>query len=35
MLWVTGMITSTLVLVGFLGWYAWNNLPGWWQALAG
>ena len=34
-LWITGMITSTLVLVGFLGWYAWNNLPGWWESLAG
>ena len=34
-LWITGMITSTLVLVGFLGWYAWNNLPGWWEGLAG
>ena len=34
-LWIAGMITSTLVLVSFLGWYAWNNLPGWWAELAG
>ncbi|MFT5288104.1 MAG: manganese transport protein [Planctomycetota bacterium] len=32
-LWVLGMGVSTAVLVGFLGWYAWNQVPGWFGAM--
>jgi manganese transport protein len=32
-LWITGMLLSTAVLVGFLGWFAWNKLPGWWMEI--
>jgi len=32
-LWILGMLVSTLVLVGFLGWFTWNQVPHWWQEL--
>jgi manganese transport protein len=28
-LWTLGMVISTGVLIGFLTWFAWNNIPGW------
>ena len=32
-LWVLGMGVSTAVLVGFLSWFAWTNVPGWLEGL--
>ncbi|MCP4905620.1 MAG: divalent metal cation transporter [bacterium] len=32
-LWVAGMWVSTSVLVGFLSWFAWNNVPGWLEEI--
>ena len=32
-LWTTGMVISTSVLVGFLGWFAWTEVPAWIEAL--
>ncbi len=32
-LWRVGMVVSTAVLVGFLGWFAWSKVPGWWDAI--
>jgi manganese transport protein len=28
-LWTAGMVLSTSVLVGFLGWFAWTEVPAW------
>ena len=33
-LWTLGMVVSTLVLLGFLGWFTWNNVPGWIESLS-
>jgi len=33
LLWQLGMVLSTLVLLGFLGWFTWNNVPGWLESL--
>ena len=33
-LWTAGMVVSTLVLCGFLGWFAWNEVPGWVAGLS-
>jgi manganese transport protein len=32
--WTAGMVMSTLVLVGFLGWFAWNQAPSWFESLS-
>lgn len=32
-LWTLGMVVSTGVLVAFLGWFAWNEVPGWIEQL--
>lgn len=32
-LWIAGMCMSTVVLVGFLLWFAITKLPGWWTAV--
>lgn len=34
-LWTLGMCASILVLVGFLGTYVWNKVPGWIQGFTG
>jgi manganese transport protein len=31
--WTVGMVISTAVLVGFLGWFAWTEAPGWYESL--
>jgi Na+/proline symporter len=31
--WFAGMLVSTLVLVVFLAYFAWSNLPGWIESL--
>jgi manganese transport protein len=33
LLWSAGMVVSTLVMVVFLGYYAWTTVPGWIQEL--
>ncbi|MEO2168339.1 MAG: hypothetical protein ABGY42_09520 [bacterium] len=32
-LWRAGMVLSTAVLVTFLSWFAWTNVPGWIEAI--
>ncbi len=32
-LWIAGMVVSTAVLVAFLGWFAWSNVPSWIEGL--
>ena len=32
-LWLAGMVTSTLVLVVFLAYFAWTTVPGWFESL--
>ncbi len=34
-LWSAGMVVAIAVLVGFLGWFTWNEAPGWWERLVG
>lgn len=33
-LWTAGMVLSTLVLVGFLGWFTWREAPSWIESLS-
>lgn len=33
-LWRVGMGVSTAILVAFLGWFAWNNVPGWLEEIS-
>ena len=34
LIWSIGMAISTLVLVGFLGWFVWNEAPAWIESIS-